>query len=81
MHDLDTWRDVLNRKLLESERRSKDLREQQRALREQKNVKKEEEAARWRQAIALLRMKEQLATKVAEKSDDPTLLEENRLVL
>ena len=49
LQDADTWRDVLNRKLLESERRSKDLREQQRALREQKNVKKEEEAARWRQ--------------------------------
>ena len=35
-HYLDTWREVLNRKLRESEMRSKDLRDQQRALREQK---------------------------------------------
>ena len=42
--------------------------------------KKEEEAQRWRQVISLLRIKEQLATKVVEKKD-PTLLEENRLVL
>jgi len=81
LQDADTWRDVLNRKLLESERRSKDLREQQRALREQKNVKKEEEAARWRQVISLLRIKEKLATRVDAEKDDPTLLEENRLVL
>ena len=44
-------------------------------------MKKEEEAARWRQVIALLRVKEKLATRVDAEKDDPTLLEENRLVL
>jgi len=82
LQDADTWREVLNRKLRESEMRSKDLRDQQRALREQKSQKKEEEAARWRQVISLLRLKEQLASKSAENNDLGTeTLEENRLVL
>ena len=47
-----------------------------------KSQKKEEEAARWRQVISLLRLKEQLASKSAENTDQGTeTLEENRLVL
>ena len=36
LQDADTWRDVLQKKLRESEMRSKNLRDQQRALREHK---------------------------------------------
>ena len=36
LQDADTWRDVLQKKLRESEMKSKTLRDQQRALREQK---------------------------------------------
>merc|ERR1712062_371947 len=83
LQDADTWREVLNRKLRESEMRSKDLRDQQRALREQKSQKKEEEAARWRQVISLLRLKEQIASSAlsAAENKPAETLEENRLVL
>ena len=38
LQDADTWRDVLQKKLRESEMKSKTLRDQQRALREQKVI-------------------------------------------
>lgn len=80
LQDADTWRDVLQKKLRESEMKSKTLRDQQRALREHKNQKREEEAAMWRKVIQLLKLKEELANENLPKQA-PTSQEENRLVL
>jgi len=82
LQDADTWRDVLQKKLRESEIKSKNLRDQQRALREHKNQKREEEALMWRKVIQLLKLKEELAqADCNEQVAPPTSLEENRLVL
>lgn len=82
LQDADTWRDVLQKKLRESEIKSKNLRDQQRALREHKNQKREEEALMWRKVIQLLKLKEELAqADCNEQVALPTSLEENRLVL
>merc|ERR1712130_252510 len=82
LQDSDTWRDVLQKKLRESEIKSKNLRDQQRALREHKNQKREEEALMWRKVIQLLKLKEELAqADCNEQVALPTSLEENRLVL
>lgn len=83
LQDADTWRDVLQKKLRDSEIKSKTLRDQQRALREHKNQKREEEAHMWRKIIQILKLKEELATspEINTQSSPTGLLEENRLVL
>ncbi|CAG5095129.1 Oidioi.mRNA.OKI2018_I69.XSR.g14046.t1.cds [Oikopleura dioica] len=82
IQDAETWRDVLQKKLRESEIQAKQLRDQQRSIREQKSAKKEEEAAVWRKMIKLIQLKEQDGTTKIRKTRPVTVRkEQDRLVL